>query len=194
MQGKMPTGQHELDVLIRDVVADNIRHTNLSFDSYVARVTDYYFNHVPACERSFNFPCTGDAWENNRKAAKKLQRYFSIDTDLKIPAVLIFSLVSALDDPWRSNLVTKITETFKRSCGSGTDDSPQSAMDNLMKESNDALSAFLSLAWDGLENDSLEQLQAVRIEIVQLVDSARNVLGLIDRELDNRSPTLKPVA
>lgn len=186
-----PMVQRALDMLVREAVMDCINTTSLSFDSYVARLTDHYRAKVPKPQQSFNFSEGDDVYENVRKASKKLARYFSVNTTLKLPAVLVPSMVNALPDPWRASTITAIQELLKPTLGNPTNDNPQQVIASLMEDSHSAIDAFLAVSWNGLESHSSDELRGARLELAHLIDKARDALGSIDKELENRPADLK---
>ena len=184
---QMPTND-SLETLIRDAVRHCISKTNLSFDSYAAGVREHYLDNVPEAQQTFTVPQSGDIYSDCRKLSKKLDRYFSFDAELKLPVVLLPSLIAAMPDPYKKNTITKVFELIDKTEITTTGDhSTKQVMNSLMKESNEALQAYLKIAWNGLADDSVEELNEAKVELLQLMDEAEKALGLINGELESRS-------
>jgi hypothetical protein len=195
MMGHGPDVRHEpqvmvaVDGLVTDAIHQNLRQKGLSLELYSQRVVEHYRETVPASQQSSKFVASADPFNDMRSNAKKLGRMLNLGGDLRIPAVLLPSLIAALDEPWRSDVATATCQriapsAFKRSAATSFD--PLDAFSQLVKEQGEALQAFLNVARNGLADDAAEALLDARTQLIQAKKAEADALALIDAELDRR--------
>lgn len=181
-------------VLIKHVRAC-MDHSALSFDSYTAAVVEHYLATVPAPQRSFDVAAGGDAFADTRANAKKLGRYFSPGHDLKLPAVLVPSLIEALVDPHRGRCRTEVVELIMpERVSSAVLTSELAAAQALAKEAGEGLAAFVGLLEGGLGNDALAALEGCRVELGQALQAARQAHALVADEIAARTGSVAVVS
>lgn len=178
-----------LDGLITEAIHQNIRQAGLVFETYAARVTEHYMKHVPPAQQTCKLASGGDSFADMRANGKKLGRMINLDGDLRIPAVLVPSFIAALDEPWRSDIETAVCQQIAsdRFQVTALQREPLEALSHLLKEQGEAAQAFLSIAHDGIANDSADELLNARTQLLQSRDAEAAVLALIDAELSRRN-------
>lgn len=173
-----------IDVLIKSAVADALRKANFSFDSYTAAFVDHYVRNVAAQDRTFAVSLTGDLCRDIRNNSRKLSRYFAIDTELRLHAVSVPSLIAALPEPWRSDVRTAACELIKPTIiNAGKSVDCIAAAMELVKEHGEALNAYLAIAKDGLKNDPAADLMMARIQLLQSIQAVEKAIKVIEDEL-----------
>lgn len=186
---------------IEAVVVKHVRAcldcTAVSFDSYTAGVVEHYLKSVPVPQRSFEVASGGDAFADNRANSKKLGRYFSPEHDLKLPAVLLPSLIEGLVEPHRSACRTEVVELImpERVSVENLPDEMVIAQ-GMAKEAGEALSNFLGLLPGGLGDDSVHALERCKVELNQAMQATRNALAAVNAELEartGRGSTVAPI-
>ena len=189
VQGREPQVVVAVDGLITEAIHQSLRQTGLSLELYSQRVVEHYRRTVPARQQSSKFVESGDAFSDMRSNAKKLGRMLNLGGDLRIPAVLVPSLVSALDEPWRSDLQTAVCQLIapKQFQAASAERAPLDALSVMLKEQGEAAQSFLAIAGDGLGNDAADDLLNARTQLLQSRDAEAKVLALIDAELSRRN-------
>lgn len=174
-----------VDGVVRDAIERNLRNTALSFDSYTARVVDHYLKTIPVNQRTYPVNVSGDVFADNRLNSRKLARTINLDGDLRMPAVLLPSLLAALDEPWRSDAQTAVANLLspRKLHAVHAPELPLDSFQRLLKENNEALSSFMAVARDGFSDDTTVSLMDARVQLLQLMDAAERAVGLLNDEL-----------
>lgn len=184
-----------VDGLIRESIQNNIRATNLSFQTYVFRVIEHHRATVPECQQSFTIYDAGDAFDTMRQFSKKLKQCIDIEGRMHLPAVLVPSLIAALDEPFQSDCRTAVVNLIspERLQATAMDGHPLDRVSVLMREQSEALEAYLHVARDGFDNDTPAELQHAFVQLQQLRDAAEQTMGIISAELKKHEGVLKVV-
>lgn len=188
MQGLSNAGfAAPIDVLIKSALSDALRKANFSFDSYTAAFVDHYVKHVAPIHRTFTVSITGDVCRDVRNNSRKLSRYFALDTELRLHAVSVPSLIAALPEPWRSDVQTAVVDLIRPATAkAGPNVDCIAAAMLLVKEHGEALNAYLAIAKDGLQNDATADLMNARIQLLQSMQAAESAMKIIEDELVSR--------
>lgn len=194
--GRVPqVAWRSVDGVVREAIHQNIHSTNLSFNSYTARVMEHYARTVPAEQRSVEINDTGDAYESLKRFSNKLSRCISIDGDTHLPAVLVPALIACLDEPWQHDCRTAVLNLIfpERLQEPGKDAHPLDQLASLAQEHSEAVQAYLAVARDGFDNDSEAALMHAFNQLQQARDVMQNMMAMLDSELQKRRTVLKAV-
>lgn len=184
----MQTPARSIEAVLIKYVRECLDRSSLSFDSFAAAVVEHYLAAVPAPQRSFEVAAGGDAFADTRANSKKLGRYFSPAHDLKLPAVLVPSLIEALCEPYRGACCTAVVELIMpERVAAGQLQSEMVAAKGMAKEAGEALAAFVGLLDGGLGNDPLASLEDCKLELAQALSATRQALLLVTHELEART-------
>ena len=194
--GRIPqVAWRSVDGVVRQAITNNINSTNLSFNSYVARVMDHYSTTVPAEQREVEINDTGDVHESLKRFANKMSRFLNIDGDTNMPAGMVPSLIACLDEPWQHDCRTSVINLIspERLQAPATDGHPLDQLSALAKEHSEAVQAYLAVARDGFDNDSEAALQHAFEQLQQGRDVMQLMMSLVEQELQKRRTVLKVV-
>jgi hypothetical protein len=194
--GRIPqVAWRSVDGLVREAITHNVNQTNLSFNSYVARVMDHYSKTVPPEQRELEINDTGDIHDSLKRFANKLSRFINIDGDTNMPAGVVPSLIACLDEPWQHDCRTAVVNLIspERLQEPGTDAHPLDHVSDLVKEHTEALQAYLAIARDGFENDTPAQLQFAFTQLQQAGAVIDRIKSLVQSELEKKQAVLRAV-
>jgi hypothetical protein len=153
-----------------NVIAHHIRvalQHGLTMRRYATDVAAHYFDAVPLHVRGLTFAASADPYANERHNAQLVTRF--IDGPVRMPVECEESLIAALPQPYRGELLRELSERvgllavpIPRDDGARA----QTAAADVLRETGELITALASAMADGkLSNASLPMVQRALREV-----------------------------
>ena len=187
MQQALENIYRDPDKIIKHHVRLEVEAYGVSFRQLACKIRDHYNK----LQSKFIYLDEGNEPAAVKSVSGKLAPYFGMvsDKNCRIPLQLMPSVVAALTDENRRHCAAAIRKliTFDEvSTDAASSMTERDLATGMTKELHEAIQGFTSLAFDGLANDSVRDLEKLDSELLEAMEAIKAVRSRVLNEVSSR--------